>query len=75
MSSNMSGNISTERNYKPSSDPHRIFASAPDEEIVISGMAGRFPSCDSVAELRENLFNKVCSKTLNLKTVYGPRFS
>ncbi|GFS52214.1 fatty acid synthase [Trichonephila inaurata madagascariensis] len=28
------------------------------EDIVISGMAGRFPECDSVGELKEALFNK-----------------
>ncbi|GFY56197.1 fatty acid synthase, partial [Trichonephila inaurata madagascariensis] len=28
------------------------------EDIVISGMAGRFPECDSVGELKESLFNK-----------------
>lgn len=31
-----------------------------DEEIVISGMAGRFPNCESVDELTYNLYNKVC---------------
>ncbi|XP_039304523.1 fatty acid synthase-like [Solenopsis invicta] len=29
------------------------------EEIVISGIAGRFPNSDNMHELRENLFNKV----------------
>lgn len=66
MSSNKNGNISTESNYKPSSDPHRIFASTPDDEIVISGVAGRYPNCDNVDELRENLFNKVGCKTIFL---------
>ncbi|GFS62657.1 fatty acid synthase [Trichonephila inaurata madagascariensis] len=28
------------------------------EDIVISGIAGRFPECDSVGELKESLFNK-----------------
>lgn len=59
MSSNTSENVSTEKNYKPASDPQRIFAKSPEDEIVISGMAGRYPSCDNVGELRENLFNKV----------------
>lgn len=61
MSSNVSGNVSSEKNYKPASDPHRIFAKSPEDEVVISGMAGRYPSCDNVGEFRENLFNKVCS--------------
>jgi len=30
-----------------------------DEEIVISGIAGRFPNSDNINQLRENLFNKV----------------
>jgi len=30
-----------------------------DEEIVISGIAGRFPNSDNMNQLRENLFNKV----------------
>ncbi|XP_011695514.1 PREDICTED: fatty acid synthase-like [Wasmannia auropunctata] len=29
------------------------------EEIVISGIAGRFPDSDNVNQLRENLFNKI----------------
>ncbi|XP_036143145.1 fatty acid synthase [Monomorium pharaonis] len=29
------------------------------EEIVISGIAGRFPDSDNINQLRENLFNKV----------------
>jgi len=29
------------------------------EEIVISGIAGRFPNSDNVKQLKENLFNKV----------------
>ncbi|XP_028048583.1 fatty acid synthase-like [Monomorium pharaonis] len=29
------------------------------EEIVISGIAGRFPSSDNLYQLRDNLFNKV----------------
>ena len=29
------------------------------EEVVISGIAGRFPSSDNMHQLRENLFNKV----------------
>lgn len=29
------------------------------EEIVISGIAGRFPNSDNMNQLRENLFNKI----------------
>lgn len=31
----------------------------PGEEIVISGMAGKFPDSDNVVEFQNNLFNKV----------------
>lgn len=61
MASSMSANVLTEKNYKPSSDKTRIFPATPDDEIVISGMAGRYPSCDNSGDLRENLFNKVRS--------------
>lgn len=59
MSLNTSENVFNEKNYKLSLDTHRIFPLTPDDEIVISGVAGRYPNCDNVEELRENLFNKV----------------
>ena len=31
----------------------------PEEEIVISGMSGRFPESDNMYELHQNLMNKV----------------
>ena len=36
-------------------------ATSPDfyDEIVISGIAGRFPDSDNIKHLQENLFNKV----------------
>lgn len=37
----------------------RIHAANDDEEIVITGMAGRFPNSNHVAEFRDNLYNKV----------------
>lgn len=30
-----------------------------NEEIVISGISGRFPEADNIDELKENLFNNV----------------
>lgn len=30
-----------------------------EEEIVISGIAGRFPNCDNIKEFGQNLLNKV----------------
>lgn len=59
MSSKTNANVSAEGTYKPPSDKGRIFPSTPDDEVVISGVAGRYPSCDHVGDLRENLFNKV----------------
>ena len=35
--------------------PHKIS----NEDIVISGISGRFPESDSMDEFRENLFNGV----------------
>ncbi|XP_031637736.1 fatty acid synthase-like, partial [Contarinia nasturtii] len=48
-----SGNVTT------TNEPTRIFPSCPEEEIVISGIAGRYPSCDNVEEFRYNLYNKI----------------
>ena len=31
----------------------------PGDEIVISGIAGKFPESDNIKHLQENLFNKV----------------
>lgn len=31
----------------------------PGEEVVISGLSGRFPDCDDVYEFRDKLFNKI----------------
>lgn len=44
-----------------------IFPSTKDDEIVISGMGGRFPKSDNVAELSENLYNKVRKKDISNK--------
>lgn len=35
------------------------------EDIVISGVSGRFPEADSINEFAENLFNKVDMITLD----------
>ncbi|GBM39324.1 Fatty acid synthase [Araneus ventricosus] len=43
----------------PSSDHHEYCTGGFDpEDIVISGMSGRFPESDSVRELKEGLYNK-----------------
>lgn len=59
MSSNASESASTKK--KPSSASNRIFPSTPEDEIIISGVAGRYPKSDNVDELRENLYSKVSS--------------
>lgn len=40
-------------------DPYRKVPLDPGEEIVISGIAGRFPESNNLTEFRENLMNKV----------------
>lgn len=46
-----------------SSDNRRVLTRAtvtdPGDEIVLSGIAGRFPNSDNMSELAENLYNKV----------------
>lgn len=37
----------------------RIFAESKDDEIYISGIAGRFPNARNVRELEHKLYNKV----------------
>lgn len=37
----------------------RVFAEDDDNEIVISGMSGRFPNSRNIADLEYHLFNKV----------------
>lgn len=39
----------------------RIRAASPNDEIVISGISGKFPSAKNVAEFAEKLYNKVGS--------------
>ncbi|XP_076294383.1 fatty acid synthase-like [Lasioglossum baleicum] len=40
-------------------------ASAPGEEVVITGIAGRFPESENVQQLKDNLMNKVDMVTDN----------
>lgn len=37
----------------------RIRAESADDEIVISGISGKFPKAKNVAQLSHNLYNKV----------------
>lgn len=37
----------------------RIHAPSPEDEIVISGISGKFPSAKNVSEFAEKLYNKV----------------
>lgn len=57
-------NIFNERKYVPSNENFRIFPTSPEEEIVISGLAGRYPASDNAAELSHNLYNKVRYRNL-----------
>ncbi|XP_031639213.1 fatty acid synthase-like, partial [Contarinia nasturtii] len=55
-----SGQVLTEKNYVPNSiASSRVFASCPEEEIVISGISGRYPNCENVEEFRNHLYNKI----------------
>lgn len=46
---------------KMTSNHARIFAPCPDEEIVVTGVSGRFPNSLNVEELSHHLYNKVKS--------------
>lgn len=48
-----------EEKYGCSSEPFRVFPKSPDDEIVISGMSGRFPKSDNMQQFRDHLYNKV----------------
>lgn len=37
----------------------RVYPVTPGDEIVISGISGKFPSAKNVAEFAYNLYNKV----------------
>lgn len=37
----------------------RTFSSTPDDDIVLSGVSGKFPNSRNVAEFESNLYNKV----------------
>lgn len=54
------GKVLTAADFPPSSETFRIFPNSEDDEIVISGISGRFPKCDNVEQLAHNLYNKVC---------------
>lgn len=43
-----------------------------DHKVVISGIAGRFPKSDNVAEFQENLLNKIdCTTFDHSRWEYG----
>lgn len=68
MSSKLSGRMKKEEKYVGcSSEPFRVFPKSPEDEIVISGMAGRYPDCDNVEDFRDHLYNKVgCSSPFKI---------
>ena len=45
--------------HDPEVRPRDLPKLPPGEEIVISGIAGRFPGSNNLKELHENLLNKV----------------
>lgn len=48
-----------DKSQGPSVKPWRAFAASDDEEIMVTGMSGRFPESDDIEELKYNLYNKV----------------
>lgn len=38
----------------------RTFPLTPDDDIVVSGISGKFPNSRNFAEFESNLYNKVC---------------
>lgn len=42
-----------------SSKPNYIYSDGDEEEIVISGISGRFPNCRNMSDLAYNLYNKI----------------
>lgn len=51
--------ILTPENFPKFSANARIFPESPEDEIVITGVSGRFPSTDSIDEFSHKLYNKV----------------
>ena len=65
-------NLSADRKEQLLFDPNYQYSRClssplPGEEVVISGMSGRFPESDNVYEFRDNLFNKKDMVTENDK--------
>lgn len=44
----------------------RTHAATPDDEIVISGISGKFPNSRNVEEFAENLYNKVSFNNITI---------
>lgn len=51
----------TPKDFLRTHENFRVFPKSPGDEIVISGISGRYPECDNVEELSYNLYNKVLS--------------
>lgn len=59
------GKFLTAKDFMDSTSHHtRVFPETPGDEIVVSGVSGRYPSCDNVEEFSHNLYNKVSMKFL-----------
>lgn len=61
-----------EKSYKPSSEPFRVFPKSFEDEIIISGVSGRFPNCDNVQEFRDHLYNKVGGLLTQIRICFLP---
>lgn len=68
-------NGSCEKTGGKANSEARIFAPSDDEEICITGLAGRFPSCHNVAEFEYNLYNKVSPRSQMVNIVVKNDFS
>ncbi|XP_023309306.2 fatty acid synthase [Lucilia cuprina] len=55
-SENISSTSGSEKKYKKYS---RIFPETEGDDIVISGISGKFPNCHNTAEYEYNLYNKI----------------
>lgn len=58
--------LTTKDFMKPNSHQARVFAETPEDEIVIGGVSGRYPSCDNIEQFSHNLYNKVSFSSVRM---------
>lgn len=49
----------------------RVHPLSDDDEIVVTGVSGRFPNASNVAQFSDNLYNKVIVAYMVLKVLYS----